>query len=97
MATDPVTFFIRITLPEDFQLQKDICLDNDKTEEKLQTKKEVVNVPNWGEEDLLLISRYPRASTKKWIVANEGEVFNWEYANNARSIYLPEEMEVVAI
>jgi hypothetical protein len=98
MATDPATFFIRINLLEDFKLQEDICLDNGKTNERLLTKTKVITDPDFDEKEvLLLISRYPRTSTKKWIVTNEKEAFNWDIRTNARSIYLPEEMEVVAI
>jgi hypothetical protein len=100
MATHPATFFIRIDLAESFQPHKDICLDNDKTEEKLLTKTEVIDLPDWDDdlkEVLLLISRYPRASTKKWIMANEKEVFNWDYGNNDRTISLSEGLEVVPI
>jgi hypothetical protein len=97
MATDLATFFIRIHLLEDFKLQEDICLDNGKTNERLLTKTKVITDPDFDEKEvLLLISRYPRASTNKWIVANEKEVFNWDIGTCGRSIYLPEEMEVVA-
>jgi hypothetical protein len=98
MATVPVTFFIRISLPEDFQLQEDICLENGKTNEKLQTKTEVVNLPAWKDKEVvLLISRYPLSSTKKWIVANKKEVSNLDFQATDRTICLPEELKVVAI
>jgi hypothetical protein len=92
MATDPVTFFVRIDLPQHFQLAEGTCLDNDKTEERLLTKTEVVNVAVWEDKlNVLLISRYPRTSTKKWIVANEKEVFNWDTRNSEdRNIRLNE-------
>jgi hypothetical protein len=44
----------------------------------------------------LLISRYPLASTKKWIEENEKEVFNWDLTT-ARTICLTEELKVVPI
>jgi hypothetical protein len=103
VATDPATFLIHIhfNLLKDFQLHEDICLDNDKTNERLLIKTEVVNVLDLGrckeKEVMLLISRYPRASTKKWIVANEKEVFNWDFRNTARIISLSEELKVVPI
>jgi hypothetical protein len=90
MATDPVSFFVRINLPEDFQLQEDICLDNGKTKEKLLTKTKIVNVPEPDEElkeVVLLISRYPLASTRKWTMENAKEVFNW-VTDNDRQICL---------
>jgi hypothetical protein len=40
MATDPVTFIIRIRVPKPFQPQEDISLENDKTKERLLTKME---------------------------------------------------------
>jgi hypothetical protein len=86
MATDPVTFFIRILLPITFQPQEDICLDNGKTKERLLTKME-----NWhlnSEKNELLISRYPLATRKKWSVGNE--IYQ-------KSIYLTEELKFVAI
>jgi hypothetical protein len=99
MATDPVTFFIRINLPEDFQLQQAISLDNEKTKERLLTKTEVVNVPRIKQlkEVVLLISRYPIASTKKWIVANEKDALNWDFKTNDRIISLSLELKVVGI
>jgi hypothetical protein len=100
MATNPVTFFIRIILPEDFQLQEAICLDNYKQKERLLTKMEKVKVPIPDEEDweeiVLLISRYPQASTKKLIEENEKEVLNWEFGAD-KTIYINEELKVVAI
>jgi hypothetical protein len=75
-------------------------LDNDKTNERLRTKTEVVNVPRYNDdykEVMLLISRYPRASTNKWIVANEKEVSNYGDTNTNRKIWLSDEMYDVAI
>jgi hypothetical protein len=96
MATDPATFFIRIRLPKDFQLPENICLDNDKTNERLLTKTEVIPVPECKalKKVVLLISRYPLASTKKWIVANEKDVYNWNFycTNTNRKICLPEKL-----
>jgi hypothetical protein len=93
MATNPVTFFIRINLSEHFQLQEDICLDNDKTNERLLIKTKVVNVPDFDDDNLkevvLLISRSPLASTKKWILANEKEILNWDFRTTALTIRLP--------
>jgi hypothetical protein len=91
MATDPATFFIQITLPKAFQPQEDICLDNGKTKERLLTKMEE---EKW--KVVLLISRYPLASTKKWIVENEKEVLNWKVGAD-KTIYFSDELRVVAI
>jgi hypothetical protein len=99
MATDPVSFFIRIILPKTFQPLENICLDNYKTKQRLVTKMEEAN-PKFKklEELVLLISRYPLASTKKWIEENEKEVMNWDFrAQNGRRIYLSRELKVVPI
>jgi hypothetical protein len=98
MAADPICFFIRINLPKAFQPQENICLDNGKTKERFLTKMEVVNVPEQREYVVLLISRYPLASTKKWIVENEKELLNLEFnaVENDRTIYLVKELKVIA-
>jgi hypothetical protein len=85
MATDPVAFFIKIALPKAFQPLEAICLDNDKTKERFQTKMENAN-PKW---DRLQISRHPLASKKKWIVLGK------EYYQ--KTIYLTKELKVVEI
>jgi hypothetical protein len=96
MAIDPVTFFIRINLPKAFQPLEAICLDNGKTQERLLIKMEEAD-PKW-KQIVLLISRYPQASTKKWIVENEKEVLNSDFsAQNDRTIYLCKYLKVVAI
>jgi hypothetical protein len=96
MAKHPVTFFIRINLPKAYQPQEDICLVNDKTKERLQTKMEPI--PDDWEEVYLLISRYPLASTKKWIEENEKEVLVYDLNEDKdRRIYLTEELKIVAI
>jgi hypothetical protein len=84
MATDPVTFLIRIVLPKAFQLQEDICLDNGRTKERLKTEMEKAD-PNWDK--ALLISRHPLASKKKWIV------FGNEYYG--KTIYLCNDLKFV--
>jgi hypothetical protein len=94
IATDPVSFFIRILLPKNFQPQKDICLNNGKTKEILLTKMEEGKVLSW--EVFLLISRYPQASSKKWIEENEKEVLNWEFVGD-ETIYLCKDLKVVGI
>jgi hypothetical protein len=84
MATDPVTFLIRIDLPKAFQPQEDICLDNGKTKERLEI---IMEEEKW--DVVLLISRCPLGSTKKWIEENEKEVLAWDFgAGNSRKIYL---------
>jgi hypothetical protein len=92
-ATDSVSYFIRINLPKAFKPLEDICLDNDKTKERLLTK---MKEEKW--EVVLLISRYPLASTKKWIVENEKEVSNWDLSTvSRRTICLNQELKIVAI
>jgi hypothetical protein len=91
-ATDSVSYFIRIILPKSFQPQEDICLDNYKTKERLQTKMEE---EKWKVG--LLISRYPLTSTKKWIEENK-KVLAWNFnVLNEKTIYLSEELKVVRI
>jgi hypothetical protein len=87
MATDPVTFYIRIFLPKAFPPQEDICLDNGKTKERLLIKMEEVD-PNLKKHvnPVVQISRYPLASTKKWSLGK-----------NEKTIYLTKELKVVAI
>jgi hypothetical protein len=98
VATDPITFFIRILLPKAFQHQEDFSLDNDKTKERLVTIMGEADPKLKKWEVVLLISRYPLASTKKWIEENEKEVLNWTFsAQNTRRIYLSKELKVVAI
>jgi hypothetical protein len=92
MATNHVTFFIRIILPKSFQPIEDICLDIDKTKERMQSKR--MEETKWGL--VLLISRYPLGSTKKWIEQNEKEALNWEFGAD-KTIYLSSELKVVAI
>jgi hypothetical protein len=89
MATDPATFLIRIILPKAFQSLEAICLDNDKTKERFQTKMEEAQ-ENWEKDKLMLqISRYPLASTKKLIV------FSKEYYE--KTIDLTKELQIVPI
>jgi hypothetical protein len=92
MATDPVSFFIRIVLPKAFQPKEGISLGNGKTNERFLTKMEK---EKW--EAVLKISRYPLASTKKWIEENEKEIFNWDSPGSCRTICLTEELKIVAI
>jgi hypothetical protein len=60
--------------------------------------KDLGNV-TFGDRDLgfLFISRYPLASTTKWIEENEKEVLAWDFADTDRAIYLTKELKVVAI
>jgi hypothetical protein len=87
MATNPATFLIRIVLPKAFQPLAAICLDNDKTKERFQTKMEKAD-PNW-DKLVLLISRYSLASKKKWIV------FGKEYYE--KTIYFCNDLKFVPI
>jgi hypothetical protein len=99
MATDPVSFFIRIRLPKALQPLEDICLDNGKTKERLLTKMEEVEVQEeeW-EEVVLLISRCPLGSTKKWIEENEKEVLDFYFCDyHEKTIYLSQGLKVVPI
>jgi hypothetical protein len=98
LATNPATIFIRIRLSNSFQLQEAICLDNDKTKERFVTKMEETGpkMEKWGDV-FLLISRYPLASTKKWIEENEKEVLAWEVSEvDDRKISLTDELQIVA-
>jgi hypothetical protein len=101
MATDLATFFIRIDLSKAFQHQEDICLDNHKTKERLEIKMQESREQDYEEfEVVLLISRYPLTSTKKWIVANEKEVLDFDFSlgnDNYRTIDLSEGLKVVPI
>jgi hypothetical protein len=94
MATHPATFLICIFLPKAFRPQEDLCLDNDKTKERLLTKMEESDFVEW--KVVLLISRYPQASTKKWIEENEKDVLILNL-NETRRIYLSDNLEVAAI
>jgi hypothetical protein len=95
MATDPVSFFIQIVLPKAFPPQAGICVDNGKTKERLMTKMEEAKVQE-EEWKVLLISRYPLGSTKKWIEENEKDVLAWDFRiYNEKTIYLSEESKVV--
>jgi hypothetical protein len=88
MATDPVTFLIRIVLPKAFQPLEAICLDNSKTKERFQTEIEKVD-PNLEKDKLILqISRYRLASTNKWSRGKE---------ISEKKIYLSDELKVVPI
>jgi hypothetical protein len=90
MATDPVSFFIRIRLPKAFRLLEAICLDNGKTKERFQT--EMVEAgPKLQKAGKIpfLIKRHPLASTNEWID------FGKEY--HEKTIYLTKELKVVAI
>jgi hypothetical protein len=95
MATDPVSFFIRIKLQKALQPREAICLDNGKTKERLlMTKMEEARVQD---KECDLISRCPLGSTKKWIEENEKEVLAWDFRTNDRTIYLSDELNVVPI
>jgi hypothetical protein len=95
MATEPLSYFIRIRLPKAFQPLEDICLDNEKTKERLVIEKVQEEE---CEEVVLLISCYPLASTKKWIEENEKEVLNLiNYARSGKTIYLSDELKFVPI
>jgi hypothetical protein len=89
MAINPATFFIKILLPKAFPPQADICLDNDRTKERLLTKMEEAKVQEeeW-EEVVLLISRYSLGSTKKWIEGKE---------LYQKRIYLSEKLKFIEI
>jgi hypothetical protein len=95
MATDPVTFFIRIILPKASRPQKGISVDNGKTNERLLTRMEDAEFLAW-DEVLMLISRYPQASTKEWIDENEKEVLEW-FLIDDRKICLTKELKIVSI
>jgi hypothetical protein len=89
MASNPVTFFIRIILPKACQPPEGISLDNDKTKERLRSKMGKGH-PNLEkcEKILLCISRIPLASTK--ILIGSKDLYQ-------KRIYLTKELTVVAI
>jgi hypothetical protein len=103
-ATHPNAFFIRISLPKaSFQPKEEhiFTLRNDQTNENLVTTMEDVQPfdldgDKW-EQVALLISRYPLESTKKWIEENKKEVFDWDFSEVNRLIYLDEELKTVKI
>jgi hypothetical protein len=102
MATNPVTFFIRINLPKaSFQPEEEhIFILRNHENEILMTKMEEANTPDWEEweEVALLISRYPLGSTKKWIEENEKEALNWDFrADNNRTISLTDVLKIGGI
>jgi hypothetical protein len=87
-------------LPKAFPPPEDFCFYNDKTKERLLTKLEEADqkVEKWKKVVLLMISRYPLASTRRWIKKNEKDILNWEFgAQNDIRIYLSKELKVVAI
>jgi hypothetical protein len=87
MATDPVTFSILILLPKAFQLQEDICLENDKTKERLLTEMKETDLGEWDGVGLL-ISRCSLGSTDNLILGQE---------IHQKTICLTEELKVVPI
>jgi hypothetical protein len=85
-------------VPKAFQPIQEICLENEKTKERLLTRMDKAKAPDpdldeW-EEVVLLISRYPLASNKKWIVENEKDALKWDFSGY-RTIYLSEDLKVV--
>jgi hypothetical protein len=94
MASQPHTFFIRFYV-ETLLSWKDISLDNGKTNEKLEIKmvKPSASIL-WRNAKVLLFSRYPIGSTKKWIEDNENEVLEWNFYEQQRKISLDEDLEM---
>jgi hypothetical protein len=87
MANHPASFFIcTSTYPEDVE---DISIDNDKTNEKL-----VIKIANHGNEEKLLISRYPLKASKNWIEANENEITQWNGETLDRKITLQDGLTI---
>jgi hypothetical protein len=90
-------------LPNDFHSQEDICLDNGNTNEKLMAKMEESTgpysdgYPDKEDEVVLLISRYPLDSTKRWIDENEKEVLEWNFFELSRTVYLSHHLEIGAM
>jgi hypothetical protein len=76
-------------LPKPFQPQEAICLDNDKTKERLRIKIETAEpeLEKW-EKIALVISRYPFASAKMLIAGKEFY---------QKTIYLSKELKLVTI
>jgi hypothetical protein len=105
MATYPTAFFIRIGLPKaSFHPEEEhiFILRNDETNEKLATTMEEarpLGLPDeyeW-EEVVLLVSRHPLESTKKWIEENKKEVLDWDFAEMNSMIALHEELKTVNV
>jgi hypothetical protein len=104
-ATHPITFFIRISLPKaSFQPEEEhiFTLRNDETNENLVTNMEEMRPfdqdgDKW-EQVVLLVSRYPLSSTKKWIEENKKEVLDYDFSQVNRTIALDnEELKTVKI
>jgi hypothetical protein len=92
-AKNPASFFIRLFVPENVELQQEICIQNGETMEKLVIKKmdacATADDPfKRSEQKMVLISRYPSNAGKKWIVANESEALNWDFKLQNRRIEL---------
>jgi hypothetical protein len=94
-ATDSVCFFVVIGSTNvhwrDIRLRwQDICLDNDKTNERLVVK--AIDPPHRDPfhfqcyPEPVLISRYPVKSQQGWIEANEQEIVKWEIDEQNRLI-----------
>jgi hypothetical protein len=74
---------------------KDISLDNGKTKEKLDIKMVKPNAAIlWRNVKVLIFSRYPIGSAKKWIEDNEKEVLEWQFYEQQRGIYLDEDLQM---
>jgi hypothetical protein len=82
-ANHPVSFYIRLILPENFQQQ--ISLENNKTNEKLVVKVKAGR---------LLISRHSSKAAKHKIEEEEKEISEWKsYGDNGpRRICLTREL-----
>jgi hypothetical protein len=86
MANNPVSFFIYIGMGDnDVQ---DISFENVKTQEKLVVKT-IMHDLKWK---MLLISRYPLNAAKKWIEANEKEIYEWNPEKLNRRINMDQEL-----
>jgi hypothetical protein len=94
MATQQHTFFIRFYV-ETHLSWKDISLDNGKTNEKLEIKMVKLNAEFlWRNAKVLLFSRHPIGSTKKWIEDNENKVLEWKFHVQQRKIYLDDDLQM---
>jgi hypothetical protein len=97
MATNPVSFFIRVYMAKEyFDLEKEdieMSCENGKTKEKLLTKLQDMKVKPiklGGEKTkrvLLLISRYPMGAGKQWIEENEREALDFDFSKQQRQIH----------
>jgi hypothetical protein len=93
-ATQPSSFVIRIVVDRGDH-REDICMQNDKTKEKLVIKRAHSNGIKIDNEDrLLLISRHPLDATDEWVRQNEARALHWDFGSQMRQIRLNRRVEI---